>query len=195
MNNLMLVLGCGILESKRRAKYALTLASAEPNIPIILTGGLSRKIPFLQSYPEMTEARYMQSVLEKAGISNPIYPEEKANNTAQNLLFSRKLIESTRGLQSVREIRIVDGLFHMGRTRYLAEIILGDYSLKELPVPMLLNRSSLLEKCIGFTMESLSGTLEIIARKKNERALENWRRQGYRSKDFEGVRMFYNRQE
>lgn len=193
MEGLILVLGCGIWESKRRAKYTASLTRAEPDIPIVLTGGLSRRIPFIQPSPEMTEAKYMQGVLKKAGVSNPIYLEEEANNTAQNLLFSRKLIERTEELKNVREINIVDGLFHMRRTIYLAEIILGNYSLKDLTVPVLLNGSSLLEKGIGITMESLSGPLEIFARKKNEKALENWRKQGYPPKDFSGIRMFYNR--
>ena len=190
MNELLLVLGCGILESKRRAKYTRSLVYEKPIIPIILTGGLSRRIPFLQPNPEMSEARYMRQVL---GVKNPTYLEEEANNTAQNLLYSRRLIERTLKLQGIKEINIVDGKFHMKRTLYLASIILKDYYTTGLPVPIILNGSSLLEKLIGVTMETLSSILEISARKKNEKALAAWQEQGNTRENFPGVSMFYNR--
>ncbi|MEK6911165.1 MAG: ElyC/SanA/YdcF family protein [Nanoarchaeota archaeon] len=72
MTDLYIVLGCGVLESKRRAKYAAEIVSKMPTIPLILTGGMPVTIPLFQN-PKMTEARYMEKVFRKRGLENPIY--------------------------------------------------------------------------------------------------------------------------
>ncbi|MEK6889741.1 MAG: YdcF family protein [Nanoarchaeota archaeon] len=192
MTDLYIVLGCGVLESKRRAKYAAEIVSKMPTIPLILTGGMPVTIPFLQ-HPKVTEARYMEKVFRKRGLENPIYLEEEAKTTAQNLLHSRRLIEETPDLSTVKEITIINGKAHLPRTRWLSRLLLRDYQVTEIPVSILGNGSSVPELLHGMGLETLSYLFEIGARRKNKSALLEWIADGKREEEFPGASMVYNR--
>lgn len=192
MDDLYIVLGCGILESKRRAKYAAEIVSENQTIPLILTGGIPVTIPFFQ-HPEMSEARYMERVFRKRNLQNPIYLEEKARTTAQNLLNSRKLIEETSELSDVRKITIINGGAHLSRTKWLSRILLRNYQVTEIPVPIFNNGSSMTEIGHGLALETFSYLFEIGARRKNKSALKKWVTDGEREEEFPGASMVYNR--
>ncbi len=191
MTDLYIVLGCGVLESKRRAKFAAELVSQTPEIPLILTGGMPKRIPPFQ-YPKMTEAEYMREVFQKRNLPNPLYLEESAKTTAQNLLHSRRLIKSTPALNRVHNVSIINGKAHLPRTQWLSRILLKDYEVTEIPVPVFANGSSLLEILHGISFEALSSVFEIQARKKNEHAFAEWAAQQNPPEDFPGTRMVYN---
>lgn len=116
----VVVLGAGVngtqpsLSLYTRLTVALDYLEANPDIPVVLTGG--------QGYGEaITEAQCMYDWLTARGIDPArLILEEQAGNTAENFAFSRKLLEE-RGIDPAEDnVAVVTNDFHIARSRLIA---------------------------------------------------------------------------
>jgi len=121
----ILVLGTGKIESRRRVEYAYELAR-QSEIPIIVSG-LTKRFD-----GEFSEAEYMANILKQKGIRQErIIKENKAYNTETNFLYSKEPIKNL----GARKIGIVTGKMHMYRARRLARKVFGNnYDLIFYPI-------------------------------------------------------------
>ena len=113
----LVLLGCKVnkggpsLMLSRRIKAAGKFLAEHPDIPVVVSGGQGE-----DEY--ISEAECMRSYLVQLGISEDrIYMEDKSEDTKENLLFSRKVIEEN-GLPATITL-CTDG-FHQYRAEMLA---------------------------------------------------------------------------
>jgi len=122
----LIVFGAGKIESERRARYAAKIGF-NFRYPIIVSGG---RVLFSNS--RHTEAEIMRKALESCGIDcSRIYLERNAENTSENIEFSRNLLAFFR---KARRIGLVTSRTHMPRVRELSREKLRDYYLEYLAV-------------------------------------------------------------
>jgi len=135
MPQILIVPGIGLYrESRRRAIHASQL-SKKYEIPIIFSGyRLDNRMHLLEN-PESIE---MYNIALEYGIpSQNLFTESSSVNTAQNLYFSKRVMESTPTLQHLREIGIVDNKIHLMRTLYTARFIFPkNYSFEGFSLPL-----------------------------------------------------------
>ncbi|EPR11673.1 YdcF family protein [Ruminiclostridium papyrosolvens] len=116
----VIVLGAGLkgetptLVLKKRLDHTLDYYKLNPDVKIIVSGG--------QGIGEtITEAEGMKRYLVKHNIpENVILKEEKSTSTYENMLYSKKMYESTIG-RPLDKVLIVTNDFHMFRAKILAK--------------------------------------------------------------------------
>ena len=116
----VVVLGAGVngkspsLSLYTRLTAALDYLEENPDIPVVLTGGLGYG-------EEITEARCMYDWLTARGV-NParLVLEERAGNTVENFAFSKELLEK-QGINPAEDrVAVVTNNFHIARSRLIA---------------------------------------------------------------------------
>ena len=116
----VVVLGAGVngkspsLSLYTRLTAALDYLEENPDVPVVLTGGLGYG-------EEITEARCMYDWLTARGV-NParLILEERAGNTAENFAFSKELMEE-QGINPAEDrVAVVTNDFHIARSRLIA---------------------------------------------------------------------------
>jgi len=159
-----MILGGGVYESKRRAEYGAELL-INNNLPIIVTGGVPIKIPFIQNHHGKTEAEIMEGILLAKGISEDrIYQETLAQNTRENFSNSRGLLRKLKA----KKIAVIDGLSHQNRSLSLAKEIFPGYEFSMFPVPLRVGNTF-----INLGIETISKALEQFPGKTNYRFYNN----------------------
>lgn len=149
--DLVMILGAGIIESRRRAEYASKIIENYKN-KIILTGGIPKKISFIQDPKEKSEADIMEEILCKHSINKKrIFKEAESQNTLENFVKSKNIIKDF----NVKNIAIIDGLAHIKRSLKTAEEIMPEYNFKGFPVPITYGNIF-----INFIIEGISKILE-----------------------------------
>ncbi len=116
----LIVLGAGLkgetptLVLKKRLDYTLDYYKDNPDVKIIVSGG--------QGIGEtITEAEGMKRYLVKHNIpENVILKEERSTSTYENMMYSKKVYESTLG-KPLDKVMIVTNDFHMFRAKILAK--------------------------------------------------------------------------
>lgn len=114
----VIVLGAGIHGETVSSSLQLRLDRAieyhrqNPRAPIVVTGGLD----FGET---VTEAYAMEKYLIKKGVDQScIIKEEKATSTAENMMFSKKILDERLGMDY--NVVVVTNGFHIFRSVYLA---------------------------------------------------------------------------
>ena len=116
----VVVLGAGVngtqpsLSLYTRLTAALDYLEENPDVPVVLTGGLG--------YGEaITEARCMYDWLTARGVDPArLIMEEQAGNTAENFAFSKELLEE-QGIDPAENlVAVVTNDFHIARSRLIA---------------------------------------------------------------------------
>jgi uncharacterized SAM-binding protein YcdF (DUF218 family) len=152
--DMAIILGAGVYESQRRANYASEILSYS-QIPIILTGGIPKKICLMQNPHGKSEAEIMEEILYKKGInSERISKETKSQNTLENFTYSKEIIEKL----NPKEIALVDGLVHIKRSLKIARETLPEYNFTGFPVPI--NYKNIF---MNLTIEGISKMLELTS--------------------------------
>ena len=116
----VVVLGAGVngtqpsLSLYTRLTAALDYLEENPDIPVVLTGGLGYG-------EEITEARCMYDWLTARGVDPArLILEEQAGNTAENFAFSKELLEE-QGIDPAENlVAVVTNDFHIARSRLIA---------------------------------------------------------------------------
>ena len=116
----VVVLGAGVngtqpsLSLYTRLTAALDYLEENPDVPVVLTGGLGYG-------EEITEARYMYDWLTARGVDPArLIMEEQAGNTAENFAFSKELLEE-QGIDPAENlVAVVTNDFHIARSRLIA---------------------------------------------------------------------------
>ncbi len=116
----VIVLGAGVngnqpsLSLKTRLDAALVYLKADPDVPVVLTGG--------QGYgEEITEAQCMYNYLTENGVDgDQLILEEAATTTAENFAFSRELLMEAGVDPSADTVAVVTNDFHIARAKLLA---------------------------------------------------------------------------
>ena len=114
------VLGAGVngtqpsLSLYTRLTAALDYLEENPDVPVVLTGGLGYG-------EEITEARCMYDWLTARGVDPArLIMEEQAGNTAENFAFSKELLEE-QGIDPAENlVAVVTNDFHIARSRLIA---------------------------------------------------------------------------
>jgi uncharacterized SAM-binding protein YcdF (DUF218 family) len=118
----------GMTSWHRPTERAVELYKTGTARRLLFTGGFNRRIGAVEASEMAREA--LQSGIPAAAI----LVEDRASNTAENLIFSRRLIEETVGLETIDTILLVAISFHMRRVLMTAqrtfppEIALGTVS-------------------------------------------------------------------
>lgn len=146
----VMVLGAGVFESMRRAKYAADIIN-NSEIPVILSGGVPKSIYLIQNSHGKSEADIMEEIFRTNG--NKIYKEIKSQNTLENFVNSKKLIDKL----NFKNIALIDGLVHIKRSLKIAKEVLPEYNFTGFPIPLSYNNlfvnlfiegvSKILESC------------------------------------------------
>ena len=116
----VVVLGAGVngtqpsLSLYTRLTAALDYLEENPDVPVVLTGGLGYG-------EEITEARCMYDRLTARGVDPArLIMEEQAGNTAENFAFSKELLEE-QGIDPAENlVAVVTNDFHIARSRLIA---------------------------------------------------------------------------
>ena len=116
----VVVLGAGVngaqpsLSLYTRLTAALDYLEENPDVPVVLTGGLGYG-------EEITEARCMYDWLTARGVAKArLIMEEQAGNTAENFAFSKELLEE-QGIDPAENlVAVVTNDFHIARSRLIA---------------------------------------------------------------------------
>ena len=116
----VVVLGAGVngtqpsLSLYTRLTAALDYLEENPDVPVVLTGGLGYG-------EEITEARCMYDWLTARGVDPArLIMEEQAGNTAENFAFSKELLEE-QGIDPAENlVAVVTNDFHIARSRLIA---------------------------------------------------------------------------
>ena len=116
----VVVLGAGVngtqpsLSLYTRLTAALDYLEENPDVPVVLTGGLGYG-------EEITEARCMYDWLTARGVDPArLIMEEQAGNTAENFAFSKELLEE-QGIDPAENlVVVVTNDFHIARSRLIA---------------------------------------------------------------------------
>ena len=116
----VVVLGAGVngtqpsLSLRTRLDAALDYLEENPDVPVVLTGGLGYG-------EEITEARCMYDWLTARGVDQArLILEEQAGNTAENFAFSKELLEE-QGIDPAEDlVAVVTNDFHIARSRLIA---------------------------------------------------------------------------
>lgn len=116
----VVVLGAGVngtqpsLSLYTRLTAALDYLEENPDVPVVLTGGLGYG-------EEITEARCMYDWLTARGVDPArLIMEEQAWNTAENFAFSKELLEE-QGIDPAENlVAVVTNDFHIARSRLIA---------------------------------------------------------------------------
>ena len=116
----VVVLGAGVngtqpsLSLYTRLTAALDYLEENPDVPVVLTGGLG-------DGEESTEARCMYDWLSARGVDPArLIMEEQAGNTAENFAFSKELLEE-QGIDPAENlVAVVTNDFHIARSRLIA---------------------------------------------------------------------------
>ena len=116
----VVVLGAGVngtqpsLSLYTRLTAALDYLEENPDVPVVLTGGLGYG-------EEITEARCMYDWLTARGVDPAwLSMEEQAGNTAENFAFSKELLEE-QGIDPAENlVAVVTNDFHIARSRLIA---------------------------------------------------------------------------
>ena len=116
----VVVLGAGVngtqpsLSLYTRLSAALDYLEENPDVPVVLTGGLGYG-------EEITEARCMYDWLTARGVDPArLIMEEQAGNTAENFAFSKELLEE-QGIDPAENlVAVVTNDFHIARSRLIA---------------------------------------------------------------------------
>lgn len=116
----IIVLGCGVngtvpsLLLRERIDAAYEYLSAHPDVICVVSGGQGPG-------EEITEAECMFRELTALGIDpQRIWLEDRSTSTAENLTFSKAVIESHTGAVPT-EVGIVSGEYHLFRASLMAE--------------------------------------------------------------------------
>ena len=116
----MIVLGCQVRENgpsvllRDRLDEALAYWEDHEDTLIVVSGGQGSNEP-------TTEARAMADYLEERGVEeDQILLEDRSHNTAQNLRYSRALLEEA-GEDLSGGVIVVSNGFHLTRARMLAQ--------------------------------------------------------------------------
>lgn len=123
----ILVLGAGVngetpsLTLRTRIDAAAAYIAAHPTLPIVLSGGQGPG-------EDITEAECMRRALVARGIADErLYLEERSTSTAENLAYSRELLDTLGFVPWSGEtpaggrVAVVTNDFHLCRTRQLAQ--------------------------------------------------------------------------
>ena len=157
--DLVMVLGAGVLESKRRADYSANLVKYL-DLPIIVSGGVPRKIPLLQNSNKKTESEIMKSILVRKGINEKrIFEERNAQSTYENFKNSKPLIDKLK----CSRVAIVDGLTHISRSLKIANENFPQYTFGAFPVPL-----NYKNPFLNLTIEGISAILELTSKKNSK---------------------------
>ena len=116
----VVVLGAGVngtqpsLSLYTRLTAALDYLEENPDVPVVLTGGLGYG-------EEITEARCMYDWLTARGVDPArLIVEEQAGNTAEKFAFSKELLEE-QGIDPAENlVAVVTNDFHIARSRLIA---------------------------------------------------------------------------
>ena len=116
----VVVLGAGVngtqpsLSLYTRLTAALDYLEENPDVPVVLTGGLGYG-------EELTEARCRYDWLTARGVDPArLIMEEQAGNTAENFAFSKELLEE-QGIDPAENlVAVVTNDFHIARSRLIA---------------------------------------------------------------------------
>ena len=116
----VVVLGAGVngtqpsLSLYTRLTAALDYLEENPDIPVVLTGGLGYG-------EEITEARCMYDWLTARGVDPArLILEEQAGNTAENFAFSKELLKGQDIDPAEGRVAVVTNDFHIARSRLIA---------------------------------------------------------------------------
>ena len=105
----------GMTTWHRPVECAVNLYRAGTVRRLLFTGGFNRRIAAVEASEMAREA--LRSGVPAAAI----LVEDRASNTAENLIFSRRLIEKTVGLGAIGSILLVAISFHMRRVLMSAQ--------------------------------------------------------------------------
>ena len=116
----VVVLGAGVngtqpsLSLRTRLEAALDYLEENPDVPVVLTGGLGYG-------EEITEAQCMYDWLTARGVDpERLILEERAGNTAGNFAFSKEILIE-RGIDPAENnVAVVTNDFHIARSRLIA---------------------------------------------------------------------------
>lgn len=98
-----------------RLDAAFAYLEDHPDLPVVVTGGRGPDEP-------AAEASVMRDYLVERGLDpGRIWLEEEAHNTAQNLTFTRSLLEARGFDLEETHLLVVSNGFHLARVRMLAE--------------------------------------------------------------------------
>lgn len=110
-----------------RLRYAAWLQK-QTQLPVLVTGGVEKN--------EVTEAELMKKVLQQEyNIDAPILIENKSQNTYENALFSREILQQ----HSFNQAYLVTNAFHMPR----AMKVFQQQHVDVIPAPMNFNHNSM----------------------------------------------------
>jgi uncharacterized SAM-binding protein YcdF (DUF218 family) len=114
----ILILGAGVngstlsLSLQSRLDTALAYLTDHPSLPIVVSGGQG-------SGEDISEAEAMRRYLTDHGIPNDqIYVEDQSRNTAENMQFSKALMEMEQ--INHQTVAVVSNEFHLYRAKRLA---------------------------------------------------------------------------
>lgn len=123
----IIVLGAGVngetpsLTLRTRIDAAVAYIALHPELPVILSGGRGEG-------EDITEAECMRRALTARGIADErLYLEECSTSTAENLAFSRELLDTlgfvprSEAAPEGGRVAVVTNDFHLFRTRLLAQ--------------------------------------------------------------------------
>lgn len=118
--DVVVVLGAGVngrspsLSLRTRLDAALDYLEENPDVPVVLTGGLGYG-------EEITEAQCMYDWLTARGVDpERLILEERAGNTAENFAFSKGLL-TERGIDPAEDlVAVVTNDFHIARAKLIA---------------------------------------------------------------------------
>lgn len=123
----IIVLGAGVngetpsLTLRTRIDAAAAYIAAHPALPVVLSGGQGQG-------ENITEAECMRRALTSRGIADErLYLEERSTSTAENLAYSRELLDTLGFVPWSEEVpeggrvAVVTNDFHLCRTRLLAQ--------------------------------------------------------------------------
>jgi uncharacterized SAM-binding protein YcdF (DUF218 family) len=110
-----LVIVFGMTAWHRPMECAVDLYKAGTARRLLFTGGFNRRIGGVEASEMAREA------LRRGVPAAAILVEDRASNTAENLIFSRRLIEETAGLETIASILLVAISFHMRRVLMTAQ--------------------------------------------------------------------------
>jgi uncharacterized SAM-binding protein YcdF (DUF218 family) len=125
----------GMTAWHRPVECAVNLYRAGTVRRLLFTGGFNRRIGAVEASEMAREA------LRSGVLADAILVEGRASNTAENLIFSRRLIEKTVGLGAIGTILLVAISFHMRRVLMTAQrtfppqIALGTASYPSVALP------------------------------------------------------------
>ena len=122
--DVMVILGCMVypwgpsILLQDRLDTALDYLDEHPDMTIVVTGGKGDD-------EHMSEAQAMHDYLVERGVdSEHIILEDQAENTHENLILTRNLLEEL-GYETDQEFLVVSNGFHLTRTRILWERVFG----------------------------------------------------------------------